>query len=57
MSRASLPSPPLIAETISAQRDRGPQDRGFYGCACGHGFRAPVGLDVACPRCGDVQAW
>ena len=34
-----------------------PQDRATYACACGYVFAAAVCTSVACPHCGDAQAW
>ena len=32
-------------------------DRSTYNCGCGFVFSAPVLTTVACPHCGDSQAW
>ena len=45
---------------IDAQRVReagGPLDHALYSCACGYVFDAAVTTTVACPHCGDSQAW
>jgi hypothetical protein len=34
-----------------------PQDEALYTCGCGFVFEAPVSTSVACPLCGDTQAW
>jgi hypothetical protein len=34
-----------------------PQDRAVYSCACGLVFQAHVSTSVACPHCGQPQAW
>jgi len=35
----------------------GPLDHAQYTCACGYVFDAAVSTTVACPHCGDNQAW
>jgi len=45
---------------LDAQRVResgGPLDLALYNCACGYVFDAAVSTTVACPHCGDNQAW
>jgi hypothetical protein len=45
---------------VDAQRVResgGPLDQAQYTCACGYVFDAAVSTTVACPHCGDGQAW
>jgi hypothetical protein len=32
-------------------------DRTTYSCSCGFVFQAAVLTSVACPHCGDSQAW
>jgi hypothetical protein len=32
-------------------------DRTTYSCGCGFVFQAAVSTSVACPHCGDAQAW
>jgi hypothetical protein len=32
-------------------------DRTTYNCGCGFVFQAAVLTSVACPHCGDAQAW
>ena len=55
--------PPEVIEPAAGQDERrmreagGPADRALYGCHCGCAFHAPVTASVACPRCGDAQAW
>jgi len=34
-----------------------PQDRALYSCSCGFVFSHDVSTSVACPHCGDTQAW
>ena len=53
------PAPPADADA-AARRVRaagGPLDRASYTCACGYVFAAAVTTTVACPHCGDAQAW
>ena len=33
------------------------QDRALYTCSCGYVFSEDVSTSVACPHCGDSQAW
>jgi hypothetical protein len=33
------------------------EDRATYNCACGFVFSDDVSTSVACPHCGDAQAW
>jgi hypothetical protein len=54
--RTSRPKPEP-QETRDAARGGGPQDRAFYGCACGYAFTAAVTTSVDCPHCGSAQAW
>jgi hypothetical protein len=57
--------PPALATSepavdIDAQRVResgGPHDQAQYNCCCGYVFCAAVSTSVACPHCGDQQAW
>ncbi len=45
---------------LDAQRVReagGPLDSAQYTCSCGYVFDAAVSTTVACPHCGDEQAW
>jgi len=35
----------------------GPIDQAQYTCGCGYVFDAAVSTTVACPHCGDNQAW
>ena len=40
------------------RRQGGPsEDRALYSCGCGYAFDALVSTSVACPHCGDTQAW
>ena len=45
------------AETSSARRGGGPEDRALYSCMCGFAFKAAVTTSVGCPHCGTEQAW
>lgn len=33
------------------------EDNALYSCGCGFVFAAAVSTSVACPHCGDGQAW
>lgn len=33
------------------------EDRATYNCSCGYVFSHDVSTSVACPHCGDAQAW
>ena len=56
--RARRPEPqPVDVEVERHQSAGGPEDRAYYRCACGLGFRAEVSSTVDCPRCGSAQAW
>jgi hypothetical protein len=35
----------------------GPIDLASYVCLCGFAFAAAVSTSVACPHCGEPQAW
>jgi hypothetical protein len=40
------------------RRDLDPSlDTAVYNCHCGFVFEAPVCTSIACPHCGDCQAW
>jgi hypothetical protein len=63
---APAPSPPTAGVSeipnrdLAAQRVRaegGPLDQATYTCQCGYVFAAAVTTTVACPHCGDQQAW
>ncbi len=52
----AAPQPPREPE----QRVRGaggPRDVAHYTCECGYVFEATVSTSVACPHCGQGQAW
>lgn len=63
--RASRPRPVALREDLNrpdfaARRGRaagGPKDHACYSCSCGFIFEADVSTSVACPHCGDTQAW
>ncbi|MGB0094455.1 MAG: hypothetical protein WBP81_18235 [Solirubrobacteraceae bacterium] len=40
-----------------AREEIPPEDRAVYACQCGFVFGAPVSTTVACPECGQGQAW
>jgi hypothetical protein len=47
-------------ERVTERRHRAsvtPLDRALYRCDCGYQFHAAVSASVACPHCGDSQAW
>jgi len=55
-----LGSPPPPAQAPAAQTRKippPPQDRALYACSCGYVFSQEVSTSVACPHCGDTQAW
>ncbi len=44
--------------TPARRRQHGPvEDNALYSCHCGFVFEAAVSTTVACPHCGDGQAW
>ena len=47
---------PVPAGAQTADGDS-PQDETTYRCGCGYVFHAAVSTTVACPYCGDAQAW
>ena len=56
------PSRPAPAEEPSRPEQRvreagGPEDLATYTCVCGFHFESPVSTSVACPHCGEGQAW
>jgi hypothetical protein len=63
---ASAPSLEYVSEVkvtrltgrTRSRRDLQPEiDRTTYSCQCGFVFQAAVLTSVACPHCGDSQAW
>lgn len=48
------PDDPALARVRGAG---GPEDNANYSCGCGYIFDAPVSTTVACPHCGESQAW
>ncbi len=52
-------TPPALARRPATRRRPGPapEDRALYSCACGFVFDHEVSTSVACPHCGDAQAW
>jgi hypothetical protein len=62
--KANLPAPELSVTRVT-KPDRGRRgaqfeaecDRTTYSCGCGYVFQAAVLTSVACPHCGDAQAW
>jgi hypothetical protein len=54
-TRRAAPSGDAAAQRVRAAG--GPLDRASYSCECGYVFTAAVTTTVACPHCGDAQAW
>jgi hypothetical protein len=50
---SSAPSRMLVAPV----RHTLPEDTALYRCGCGNAFTAAVTTLVACPTCGQAQAW
>lgn len=55
--RASDPAAHLDLDAQRVREAGGPLDHALYSCACGYVFDAAVTTTVACPHCGDSQAW
>jgi hypothetical protein len=53
--RRAAPTGDAAAQRVRAAG--GPLDRASYTCQCGYVFAAAVTTTVACPHCGDTQAW
>jgi len=53
--REDLERPDLAARRV--REAGGPKDHACYSCCCGFIFDADVSTSVACPHCGDMQAW
>ena len=64
------PDPPRTPGAARPSRRRAPnvssgtdprtlpsEDRATYNCGCGFVFSHDVSTSVACPHCGDTQAW
>jgi hypothetical protein len=50
--------PASAPEATGERRDLDPPlDTAIYNCHCGFVFEAPVCTTIACPHCGDGQAW
>jgi hypothetical protein len=58
---AGTPASPPVGEPIPALAQTcdgdSSQDETTYRCGCGYVFHAAVSTTVACPHCGDTQAW
>jgi hypothetical protein len=54
---AGTPGPAADADACRVRAAGGPLDRASYTCGCGCVFAAAVTTTVACPHCGDAQAW
>ena len=51
-------APEVIAHALGTDpRTLPTQDRALYTCGCGYVFSEDVSTSVACPHCGDSQAW
>ncbi len=49
---------PPVRRALGVDRRTPPtQDRALYNCGCGFVFSEDVSTSVACPHCGDSQAW
>ena len=58
------PARPRASRRYSARRrtvvltpPEPPEDAARYVCGCGTAFVSAVTANVACPACGDAQAW
>lgn len=67
-AQAGAPAPVRVPEVTVTRVSQGPRgrrgaqfaaecDRTTYSCGCGYVFQAAVLTSVACPHCGDAQAW
>lgn len=54
-SPAPAPVQPAPAATAPGRQDEFGETT--YSCGCGFVFCGPVVTSVACPHCGDAQAW
>lgn len=55
---ASIPAAQRFDADLRRGREAGgPDDQASYTCQCGFVFAADVSTTVACPNCGDSQAW
>lgn len=54
-TRQDLNRPDFAARRVRAAG--GPKDYACYSCSCGFIFDADVSTSVACPHCGNTQAW
>ena len=52
---SAAPQPPRALGTD--RRTLPSEDRATYNCSCGFVFSHDVSTSVACPHCGDAQAW
>ena len=58
--RSAAGSLPARMPDLAVRRARaagGPTDLANYTCRCGCQFEAAVTTTVACPHCGEQQAW
>jgi hypothetical protein len=56
-ARGRRPRAASLTSLARTKRSGGPEDRALYRCECGHAFQAAVSTTVACPGCGQTQAW
>jgi hypothetical protein len=54
---AAASGPAADAAACRVRAAGGPLDSASYTCGCGCVFAAAVTTTVACPHCGDAQAW
>ena len=54
---ASTPDPAQPPRLGRERSGPAPQDRALYSYSCGFVFSHDVSTSVACPHCGDTQAW
>lgn len=52
-----MPIAELRGPELRSREAGGPQDNACYECTCGYVFSACVSTSVACPQCGQSQAW
>jgi hypothetical protein len=55
--RRRADAPRLDLDAARVREAGGPLDQAQYTCSCGYVFDAAVSTTVACPNCGDNQAW
>jgi hypothetical protein len=55
--RAALAPARVDVAAHKVREAGGPIDKASYVCLCGYAFAAAVSTSVACPHCGEPQAW